>query len=101
MGHHERSDLAPPPVCPWTYLFPLLAAAAACTITLRWILQSPPWQAQPWALWITGTTVLLLAAGGASAFVVAIAAVVAFEEPRAQQQRRARSGPDWAPRTSR
>lgn len=101
MGHHEGSDLVPPPVRPWTYLFPLLAAAAACTMTLRWILQSPPWQAQPWALWVTGTAVLLLAAGGASAFVVAIAAVVAFEERRAHPHRRDRSGSDWAPRTSR
>lgn len=101
MGHHEGSDFAPRPVRPWTYRLPLLAAGAAGAMTLRWILQSPPWQAQPWALWITGTIGLLVAVTGASAFVVAIASVVAFEEPRVQQRTRGSGEPDWAARTSR
>lgn len=70
-------------------------------MTLRWILQSPPWQAQPWPLWITGTTLVLVVAAGASAFVVAVAAVVAFESPRADQRARGRQPALATPRSSR
>jgi len=73
----------------WPYLLPLLAAAGAGALALRWILHAPHWQTQPWALWLIGTGLVLGVAGGLSAFVSAIGVVVAFERDSLRRERAA------------